>query len=203
MNLPIGTYLLCTAASICSGSEGSTERPTPGELPESVKNFLCGVVGGLAFVYSGQPLDKIKTLLQTSNGEYSGALDCLAKTVRQQGIRGLYAGVMASLAAEVSVNAFEYSSFQEAKSTLMAYDVPEPLAILLAGCGAGVLSSSIYTPMELLKIRMQTQSSGQVLSCSRPIFNAECCSIAMYWNAPLGSHSVKDRLPYLMAWERR
>lgn len=142
------------------------------KIPEGVKNIVSGVVGGVAFVYGGQPLDKIKTLLQTSQGEYEGALDCLRKTVRMHGLRGLYAGATATLAAEVSSNAIHYSSFQAVKSALMEKEVPEPLAVLLAGCAAGALVSAIYTPLDLLKIRLQTQSQGQVSLLQCPLTDA-------------------------------
>lgn len=137
-------------------------QPSTMKIPESVKNIFSGVVGGIAFVYCGQPLDKIKTLMQTSSGEYANALDCLRKTVKKSGFRGLYAGATATLAAEVSSNAIHYSTFQAAKMKFKEAGVPDPLAVLLAGCTAGGLVSVIYTPLDLLKIRLQTQSQGQV-----------------------------------------
>ena len=57
-------------------------------------------------VYVGQPLDTVKVKLQTFPTMYRNALDCFVKTFRQDGIaRGLYAGTVPSLAANVSENA--------------------------------------------------------------------------------------------------
>ena len=57
-------------------------------------------------VYVGQPLDTVKVKLQTFPAMYRNALDCFVKTFRQDGIaRGLYAGTVPSLAANVSENA--------------------------------------------------------------------------------------------------
>lgn len=62
--------------------------------------------GGIVSVYVGQPLDTVKVKLQTFPTMYRNALDCFLKTFRQDGIaRGLYAGTVPSLAANVSENA--------------------------------------------------------------------------------------------------
>jgi solute carrier family 25 ornithine transporter 2/15 len=54
----------------------------------------------------GQPLDTVKVKMQTFPTMYRNAFDCFLKTFRQDGIyRGLYAGTVPSLAANVSENA--------------------------------------------------------------------------------------------------
>ena len=64
-----------------------------------VKNFLAGGFGGICVVISGHPFDTIKVRLQTqpkpAPGQppmYAGTLDCVKKTVKHEGFRGLYKG---------------------------------------------------------------------------------------------------------------
>lgn len=66
--------------------------------------FCC--TGGIVTVYVGQPLDTIKVKMQTFPTLYGNAVQCFIKTFKQDGIaRGLYAGTVPSLAANVSENA--------------------------------------------------------------------------------------------------
>ncbi len=59
-------------------------------------------LGGTASVYTGQPLDTVKVKMQTFPALYRNAFHCFKKTLKNEGIsRGLYAGTIPSLAAQV------------------------------------------------------------------------------------------------------
>lgn len=61
--------------------------------------------GGIATVYTGQPLDTIKVKMQMFPNLYTSALKCGIETFKKDGIsRGLYAGTVPALAANVSGN---------------------------------------------------------------------------------------------------
>ena len=61
--------------------------------------------GGIATVYTGQPLDTIKVKMQMFPNLYKNALQCGLETFKRDGIyRGLYAGTVPALAANVSGN---------------------------------------------------------------------------------------------------
>lgn len=54
---------------------------------------LSALVSGLASTTASVPLDTAKTRIQQSRGgQYSGMLDCLAKTVRNEGVTSLWKG---------------------------------------------------------------------------------------------------------------
>ena len=57
------------------------------------------ILGATASVYVGQPLDTIKTKLQTFPNRYKHFIDCAQKIFYRDGIRGLYAGTVPSLIA--------------------------------------------------------------------------------------------------------
>lgn len=50
----------------------------------------------------GQPLDTIKTKLQTFPKNYKNFLDCGQKIFNKNGIRGIYAGTVPSLLANAA-----------------------------------------------------------------------------------------------------
>ena len=59
--------------------------------------------GGITTVYVGQPLDTIKVKMQMFPDLYKSAFKCGIDTFRNDGIyRGLYAGTVPALAANVS-----------------------------------------------------------------------------------------------------
>ena len=95
------------------------------------QNFEVGhlLTGGIVTVYIGQPLDTVKVKMQTFPTMYRNALDCFMKTFRQDGIaRGLYAGTVPSLAANVSENAVLFC----------AYGMCQKVVALATGMGHGV-----------------------------------------------------------------
>ena len=171
MRIAINILTLLTAVGLASKSGQSTTL-------ETAKNLAAGSVGGVAMVYSGQPLDRAKVLLQTSPGKYKGPSDCLRSIYRLSGIRGLYTGATASLYAEVGANVIMYASYQASKQMLLERGLGEQAAAIIAGGISGALVSSVYGPLDLIKIRMQTQKAGErtysgTLDCARQIVQKE------------------------------
>ena len=62
----------------------------------TIKNSLSGTVSGIAVCLVGHPFDTLKVRLQTQPVDrpvYRGLLDCFLKTMKWEGIGGLYKGV--------------------------------------------------------------------------------------------------------------
>ena len=90
-------------------------------------DFIAGSVGATASVYVGQPLDTIKVKMQTFPELYPRLGQCarqtLAKLVllsilphcilvhREGVVRGLYAGTVPSLAANVAENSILFAAY--------------------------------------------------------------------------------------------
>ncbi len=89
--------------------------------------------GAITSVYVGQPLDTVKVKMQTFPTMYKNGIDCFMKTLRQDGVaRGLYAGTLPSLAANVSENAILF----------LFYGVCQKLVRIFFG--ANVLMNAIF-----------------------------------------------------------
>lgn len=74
-------------------------------------DLLAGVNGGFASVFVGQPLDTVKVKMQLFPKMYGGMISCLSNTVRQQGFRGLYAGVLPALVSNGADNAVMFGTY--------------------------------------------------------------------------------------------
>jgi len=70
------------------------------------KNSVSGTVAGIAVCLVGHPFDTLKVRLQTqpvNKPVYSGLIDCFFKTLKWEGIGGLYKGVGKLLTLKVTV----------------------------------------------------------------------------------------------------
>jgi len=127
-------------------------------------------MGGAAGVLAGYPLDTVKVRIQTSPaGTYKGTFDCLFDCVRKEGVRGLYRGMTSPLLGVAGINAVTFGVNAQVLKQL-----PQPdsiSSITIAGASAGLIQTSIVSPMELVKTQMQvcgqTDISGTVSHITR------------------------------------
>ena len=113
-------------------------------------------------MYVGQPLDTVKVKIQTFPTVYRNALHCFVQTFKQDGIaRGLYAGTVPSLAANISENAVLFCAYGMCKKIVAklvrksSVSILNPLENALAGSAAAFFSSFTLCPTELVKCRLQ------------------------------------------------
>nr|AKN21600.1 slc25a-32 [Schmidtea mediterranea] len=123
--------------------------------------FLCGINGGIATVYVGQPLDTIKVKMQMFPQLYNNALTCFINTLKKDGIyRGLYAGTVPALVANVAENSVLFCALPPCKN-LVSFILNKPVKELnpiQSGCAGGIaaiFSSLTLCPTELVKCKQQ------------------------------------------------
>lgn len=74
--------------------------------------FYFYLIGGIALVYVGQPLDTVKVKMQTFPSMYKGMVNCFLRTLRTDGIvRGLYAGTIPAIVANVAENSVLFAAY--------------------------------------------------------------------------------------------
>lgn len=135
---------------------------------DPVKEFLAGGFGGCCLVLSGHPLDTIKVRLQTmpdvKPGQaplYNGTVDCAKKIVANEGVKGLYKGMLAPLLGVAPMYAICFLGFGVGKQMQTPskpngeYSNPQLFA---AGLVAGVFTTGIMAPGERVKCLLQMQT---------------------------------------------
>ncbi|KAF8470863.1 mitochondrial carnitine:acyl carnitine carrier [Kalaharituber pfeilii] len=136
-----------------------------------LRSLIAGGVGGVCAVITGHPFDLVKVRLQTAEkGVYSGAIDCVRKTVAREGMfRGLYAGVSAPLAGVTPMFAVSFWGYDVGKNLVRAVspgsDANAPLStaqISTAGFFSAIPQTLVTAPFERVKVllQIQGQSSG-------------------------------------------
>ncbi|KAI7867813.1 mitochondrial carrier domain-containing protein [Spinellus fusiger] len=144
--------------------------PTP-VVPQTVKELVAGTVGGWAQVAVGHPFDTLKVRLQTQPSPpiYKNAMDCFHLLVKQEGFKGLYRGVASPLAGVGFCNAVVFMSNGEFRRLLQGGGPNKVLSLPqvgLAGSMAGTVMSFFNCPIELLKVKLQTQDPRGIIGIS-------------------------------------
>lgn len=140
--------------------------------------FIAGTNSGLGVVLVGHPFDTIKVRMQIDSkgatAKYTGPLDCLRKTLRNEGIGALYKGVRSPLTATPAIYALSFGGWGLGEYLLKTYlpSVVEPdplggpdrltiLGLFLIGGFSGALQSVVWAPSELVKKRLMAQDQAR------------------------------------------
>jgi len=147
-------------------STHGTARPL-----STAEGFLCGGFAACIAVTFSNPPEVAKTRLQLQ-GElakgggqkvYNNAIDVLAKTWRNEGIRGLQRGLGAAYAYQILLNGSRlgfYEPFRRTINRVIGRPVTDqiPLTSIAAGAASGAVGAAIGNPLFLIKARMQAYS---------------------------------------------
>merc|ERR1719249_304994 len=141
--------------------------PTGGQTFSILPKIINGGIAGIIGVTCVFPLDLVKTRLQNQrvgpNGErmYNSMLDCFKKTYRAEGYFGMYRGSAVNILLITPEKAIKLAANDYFRHRLTTRDGKLPVhREMVAGGSAGLCQIVITTPMELLKI--QLQSAGRV-----------------------------------------
>lgn len=175
-------------SSTCEkGSNSPSQAP---KQESALKSFISGGFGGVCCVLIGHPFDLVKVRMQASTTASGGVFATMQKTFASEGVRGLYRGVSAPLAATTPMFALSFWSYNMGKRVVQYCSEPtqgssgiETTLSIPQTCIAGALSSfptvAIMAPSERLKCLLQTQvdSSGKpkyngLQHCAKELYSA-------------------------------
>ncbi|XP_059481962.1 mitochondrial ornithine transporter 1 [Neocloeon triangulifer] len=147
---------------------GSGDKKASGHVLDTVIDFICGSLGGVASVYTGQPLDTVKVKMQTFPELYRGMLHCCKETWTKEGIiRGFYAGTTPALVANIAENSVLFAGYGACQKVVaMATNTPKVQDLTVpanatAGCMAAFFTAFALCPTELIKCRLQAMREMQ------------------------------------------
>ncbi|PFH55956.1 hypothetical protein XA68_17326 [Ophiocordyceps unilateralis] len=131
---------------------------------ESSFNFALGSLAGAFGAFMVYPIDLVKTRLQNQRGAlpgqrlYKNSIDCFQKVIRNEGIRGLYSGVLPQLVGVAPEKAIKLTI----NDLVRGYLTDDQGKILwwsevAAGASAGGCQVIFTNPLEIVKIRLQVQ----------------------------------------------
>lgn len=181
---PLLNAVLFTVNSVCKETVAAARgKASPSELnvPEVVAAALMTAPLYCAFVC---PVDTVKIRLQLQASDtqrtYTGALDCIRKTLQSEGVPGLMRGYTATVGMRMVGLPFYFTSFELVKRRMMEREGPGakvgPGVALTAGGVAGTMFWVATFPLDSIKTRLQGAEAGSTRSpvaVARAMYAAE------------------------------
>lgn len=141
------------------------------EETSGYKEYVAGLLAGVATVGIGHPFDTVKVKLQKHNTEahgmkYKNGLHCTARIVKSEGVKGLYRGATSSflgMAFESSLLFGIYSRTKQKMQEGLQNTRPQPQVIIPSAAYSGAIISFVLCPSELVKCRMQVQGTDSLV----------------------------------------
>jgi solute carrier family 25 carnitine/acylcarnitine transporter 20/29 len=96
----------------------NAELPRRTGCSDTAATFVAGGAAGVLSWLSIYPLDVVKSRLQAQPGHYSGLLDCLKRSVAEEGLGVLSRGLTACLLRAFVVNAAIFSGVEASRTLL-------------------------------------------------------------------------------------
>lgn len=151
------------------------ETPQEIENPNAWKDIFAGTVGGIAQVLSGQPFDTTKVRLQSApEGTYSGAMDVVKQLLKNEGLAGFYKGTLTPLVGVGACVSVQFAVNEGMKRYFDSKNGPNVNTLTYSqlyasGAMAGFMNSFLASPIEQIRIRLQTQTAGSTVQLHGPI----------------------------------
>uniref|UniRef100_A0A5B6Z6W6 Mitochondrial arginine transporter BAC1 n=1 Tax=Davidia involucrata TaxID=16924 RepID=A0A5B6Z6W6_DAVIN len=137
----------------------------------SYKEYLAGLLAGVATVITGHPFDTVKVKLQKHNTEahgikYKSGLHCTARILNTEGVKGLYRGATSSFVGMSFESSLLFGIYSQTKQSLeggLQSGKPQLQVIIPSAAFSGAIISFVLCPSELVKCRMQVQGTDSLV----------------------------------------
>ena len=147
------------------------------EYVSTFKDLLSGTAGGMCGIFVGQPLDRVKVIMQTRHTSpalsqlptpSTSTLSTIVTLTRREGVVALWKGVGSPLAGAAPLNALTFAGngkslryidhWLSTRQDVSGGVVHRPYwAYYVSGCVGGLTQTVVAVPTELVKCRLQVQ----------------------------------------------
>ncbi|KAK3841219.1 MAG: mitochondrial carrier domain-containing protein [Linnemannia gamsii] len=141
-------------------SQSQESKVTVKKELTQLENFAVSALAPSMAVLFTNPFDTVKV--------YKSSLDCLQKTFRHEGIRGLQKGLFPAILKESSKNIFRLGLYDPILNSMHPLNYPGEASTapawkrMIAGATCGAMGAISANPFELIKTRLQSHSAGSL-----------------------------------------
>ncbi|KAJ2008600.1 mitochondrial ornithine carrier protein [Coemansia thaxteri] len=152
-------------------AQHSSARPKASGAEDLAFGSLAGMMGKCV----EYPFDTVKVRLQTSETQvFSGTVDCLRQTWRNEGFRGFYRGLTSPLVGAMAENAIAFYAYNRIQGAIRSITaVPSDAALslpqlFLSGGLSGTICAFVISPVELVKCKLQVENVQGYAGAANP-----------------------------------
>jgi len=141
--------------------DGKSKKAQRSHLMKSFIDVISGTIAGINVTLVGHPFDTLKVRLQTQPQDkpvYSGLKDCFLKTIKWEGIRGLYKGMSSPLVGQMFFRSIFFLTYGESKRYLgKGKEKLSSLDYFISGSMAWGIGTIAECPLDFFKTQIQIQ----------------------------------------------
>jgi len=145
-----------------------------------VSRLLCGLGAGVSeAILAVTPMETVKVKFindqRSANPKFKGFFHGMRTIIKEQGIRGTYQGVTATIMKQGSNQAIRFYVIESLKDWYREGDPKKPVPKLITGLFGGIAgAASVFgnTPLDVIKTRMQGLEAARyknTFDCARQI----------------------------------
>jgi len=133
------------------------------ELQKTLTSLACGGTAGAFARTTVAPIDRIKILMQTAHvqgtsSKYNSMLGTARHVVKDEGFFRLWRGNLTNCVRVVPHTAIQFTAYDQFKNLLVGSDGKMDVSMrLTAGAMSGMTAATFTHPMDVVRIRLQTQ----------------------------------------------
>jgi hypothetical protein len=152
--------------------------------PRLLESFVCGALAGATSVTGVYPLFVVQARMASAEkGRYNGILDCLKKTIRAEGVRGLLRGYDAAVGGIALERGLSMMVYLQLQNMFSRDGTPPSVAQNLCYGAVGALfAQSITAPAQVVMVRTMVQ--GESMGMPVVYNNAFDCFHKILYGAP-------------------
>ncbi len=151
--------------SVAGNGNGNNTSDSAVKADDTVRTMIASSMAGMIARIPMHPIDtcKAKIQVQTNPNVYRNFVDCLVRTYRAEGVRGLYPGFGVTFLGSGPAMALYWTSYETAKSIFTHRSSPLKNHTFAAHFSAGLVaecfSCVLWVPIDVVKERLQVQSN--------------------------------------------
>lgn len=140
----------------------NTEAPKLSSARDAQIRFLSSSVAAILAETLTLPTDVAKTRLQVqTNAKYTGFVNCLQVTAKEEGVQALWKGLAPALIRQVCYSSLSMVLYEPVRKVLTTEgQEPNFFQRLMAGGISGGLAITVFNPTEVIKTQMMSSTSG-------------------------------------------
>jgi len=185
--------------------------PPGGKLSFQQRVGLSLIAGGTGALV-GTPADAALVRMQADSllppaerRNYKNVLDAFTQTLRNEGMRGFFAGAQPTVLRALAVNVGQLSTYDTAKEFLAPYVGKGQANVLTASFISGFSACVLSLPFDFIKTRLQKQKAGKdgvlpyqgILDCARKVASKE--GIFAFYNG-FGTYVIRIAPHIMITW---